>query len=232
MNLMKIRLPIALLLAWLAPGAVLAQLPSAGSPADLNAAFMALFGGYAGFTAKVDTQVLDQTQKPSVRLVMTLSVAEKKVRVEVNMADVQSGKMPESALASLKQMGMDRVVSIIRPDKKATFVLYPGAQSYVTMPLAKEEVEAWDKGLKMQKTPLGKETVGDHDCVKNRVVVKNGATQVFEATTWNAAGLKDFPVQIETKEKGSTVLMQFSQVQLAKPDAKQFEVPKGYGLMK
>jgi hypothetical protein len=232
MNFMKIRLPIALTLAWLAHGAAFAQMPSAGSPTDLNSGFMALFSSFPGFTAKVDTQVLDQSQKQTVRLLMTLAAMDKKVRVEVNLADVKSGKMPENALASLKQMGMDRVVSIIRPDKKATYVLYPGAQSYVTMPLAKEEVEAWDKGLQTQKTRLGKETVGDHDCVKNRVVVKNGQAQVFEATTWNASALKDFPMQIETKEKGNTVIMQFSQVQLAKPDANQFEVPKGYGLMK
>lgn len=232
MNSMKTRLHSALALVWLAHGAAFAQMPSAGSPTDLNAAFMKLFGSVTAFTAKVDTQVLDQSQKEWVRMPMALAALDNKVRVEVNMAQVKSKDLPENAIAKLKQMGMDRVVSIIRPDKKATFILYPGAQGYVSMPLAKAEVEAWEKGLKLEKALLGKETLDGHACVKNRVVVKNNQAPVLEATTWNATDLKDFPVQIETKEKGNTVLMRFSQVQLAKPDAKQFELPAGYGQMK
>ena len=229
---MKTRLYSALALVWLTHGAALAQMPSTGSPTDLNSAFMKLFGSIAAFTAKVDTQVLDQSQKEWVRMPMALAALDNKVRVEVNMEQIKSKDLPENAIAKLKQMGMDRVVSIIRPDKKVTFILYPGAQGYVSMPLAKVDLEAWEKGLKIEKTPLGKETLDGHACVKNRVVVKNNQGPVLEATTWNAADLKDFPIQIETKEKGNTVLMRFSQVQLAKPDAKQFELPAGYGQMK
>jgi hypothetical protein len=50
----------------------------------------------------------------------------------------------------------------------------------------------------------------------------------LEATTWNASDLKDFPIQIQTEEKGNTTLMRFRQVQLAKPEAKDFELPTGY----
>ena len=37
--------------------------------------------------------------------------------------------------------------------------------------------------------------------MKNKVVVKNDKGPVLEAVTWNAADLKDFPLQIEMKEK-------------------------------
>ena len=50
--------------------------------------------------------------------------------------------------------------------------------------------------------------------MKNKVVVKNDQGPVLEAVTWNAADLKDFPLQIEMKEKGNTVRMRFTQVQL------------------
>jgi hypothetical protein len=68
--------------------------------------------------------------------------------------------------------------------------------------------------------------------VKNTVVVKDAKGPVLQAVTWNAADLKDFPLQIEMKEKVNTVRMRFTQLRFAKPDPKQFEVPAAYGLMK
>ena len=58
---------------------------------------------------------------------------------------------------------------------------------------------------------MGNETIAGHACVKNKAVVKNGQAPVFEAVTWNAADLKDFPLQIEIRDKRSTVRMLFTQ---------------------
>jgi hypothetical protein len=68
--------------------------------------------------------------------------------------------------------------------------------------------------------------------VKNKVTIRNDKGAVLEAITWNAADLKDFPLQIEMKEKGNTVRMHFTQLQFTKPDPQQFDVPPAYGLMK
>jgi outer membrane lipoprotein-sorting protein len=54
----------------------------------------------------------------------------------------------------------------------------------------------------------------------------------LQAVAWNAGDLKDFPLQIEMKEKGNTVRMHFTQLQFTKPDPQKFEVPAAYGLMK
>ena len=78
------------------------------------------------------------------------------------------------------------------------------SKKYQSMPLAKGEAEALEKGLKVEKTALGKETIDGHACVKNKVVVKNEQGAVLEAITWNATDLKDFPLQIEMKEKDNT----------------------------
>jgi hypothetical protein len=100
------------------------------------------------------------------------------------------------------------------------------------MPLTKEDIDAFEKGLKLEKSPLGKETLDGHDCMKNKVVVTDTNGPVLQAVTWNAADLKDFPLQIEMKEKGNTVRMHFTQLQFTKPDPQQFDVPPAYGLMK
>ena len=59
-------------------------------------------------------------------------------------------------------------------------------------------------------------------------VVGLDASILMHPTTWKASDLKDFPVQIKTKEKENTSIMRYQQVQFAKPDAKQFEAPVGY----
>lgn len=212
--------------------AAVAQLPSTGAPGGINTAFVKLFGTVGPFTAKVEALVLDPAQQQKVRMPMDFAALDGKVRLEINLTQVQSQDLPAGTIDKLKQAGMDRVISIFRPDKQTTFVIYPGIQSYLGMSLSKAETEASDKGLKLTKSALGKETIDGHACVKNKVVVKNDQGPVLQATTWNAADLKDFPVQIELKEKQDTVRMHFTEIRLGTADPKQFDVPAGYGEMK
>jgi hypothetical protein len=229
---LKARLALVFSLVVLAGGAAVAQAPSVGAPTSLNTAFVKLFGTAGAFTAKVETQVFDTSQKETVRMPMDFAVLEGKARIEVNLAQMQAKDLPASTIAGLKQAGMDRVISIFRPDKNATYVLYPSIQSYTIIPLAKGEAEVSGKSLKLGKTALGKETIDGHACVKNKVVVKSDEWPVFEAVTWNAADLKDFPLQIELKKKQSTVRMRYTQVRFAKLDAQQFDLPASYSPMK
>lgn len=157
---------------------------------------------------------------------------EGKVRLEINLEQMTNKDLPAGTVASLKQLGMTRIISVFRPDKKTTYVIYPGIQSYQNMPLSPSEAAVSEKALKLEKSALGRETIDGHACVKNKVIVAGDKGSVLEAVTWNAADLKDFPIQIEMKEKKNNVRLRFSQVRFAKPDTKQFEVPANYGLMK
>jgi hypothetical protein len=226
------RILITLAIALLAGQAGLAQLPTAGSRTGINAAFVRLFGANDAFTAKVTTRMLDASQKEVVRMPMDFAALDRKVRLDINLAQMQSKELTPSTMAALQKAGMDRMASIFRPDKKATYILYPGVQSYQIIPMPKGEAEAFEKGFTLEKTPLGKETIDGHPCVKNKAIVKGDKGPVLEVTTWNATDLKDFPVQIGMKEKENTVLMGFSDVRFAKPDARQFELPANYGQMK
>lgn len=229
---LKARLPVAILVVLLSVNTVIARAPATGTPTSINTAFVKLFGAVGAFTAKVDTQVFDAYQQQQVRLVMDFAVSEGKVRMEISLAQMQSKDLPPSKVTELKESGMERIISLFRPDKKVTYIVYPGTQSYLSMPMAKEDIDAFEKGLKLEKSPLGKETLDGHDCVKNKAVVSDTKGPVLEAVTWNAADLKDFPLQIEMKEKGKTVRMHYTQLRLTKPDPKEFEVPPAYGLMK
>jgi hypothetical protein len=228
----KVRLPVALSLLVLAGSAAVAQAASTGAPTSINAAFVKLFGTAGAFTAKAEALVVDPFQQETVRMPMDFAVLDGKVRLEINMALMRGKDVPPDAIDKLKQAGMDRVISVFRPDKKATFVMYPGIQSYMSVPLSKGEIQISEKNLKLENTALGKETIDGHACVKNKAVVKNDQLPIFEAVTWNAADLKDFPLQIDIKDKGNTVRMRFTQVRFVKPDAKQFDPPATYSPMK
>jgi uncharacterized protein DUF4412 len=201
-----------------------------GSSAGMSAVLTKFFGSNTAFTARSEVQVLDKDRNETMSITMNIAMLYGKMRSEVDMTRMKSAELPPDAAVSLKKMGMDRVVSIMRPDKKAMYLIYPGLQSYVDMPLPKEEAEALEKEPKMEKTQLGKETIDGHPCTKNRVVVTDEKAEKQEATVWNATDMKDFPVQLQIQEKDAIIVMHYKQVQFVKPDAGQFDPPANYTL--
>jgi hypothetical protein len=221
------RLPQTIILFFLlAVSAAFGQMPAGDSAIGLNSAMLKLFGNITAFTAHVDVQVLDASQAERLRTPMTFSTLDSRLRIEIDMSQIHGKDLPPAAVAGLKQLGMDRVISLLRTDKKVMHIIYPNAQSYVTRPLTKEETAV--ANLKVEKTALGNETVDGHPCVKNQVVVKSGTNVVLAATTWNASDQKDFPIQIVTKEKEMTSIMRFQQILFVRLDAKQFDPPAGF----
>jgi hypothetical protein len=202
----------------------LAQMPDVGG---VNSAMIKLFGENLAFTAQVDVRVYNSNRVEWLRMPSVFASADTKLRVDVDMKLLKSSIIQQAMINRFTQLGMDRVTSVIRPDKKATYIIYPGAKSYTAMPMAIEDTQIASQ--KVEKKPLGHETVDGHACVKNLSTVKSQKGAVLiQATTWNAADLKDFPIEIEIKESGNITMMHFQNVNLAKPDARLFDIPAGY----
>jgi hypothetical protein len=151
-----------------------------------------------------------------------------KSRFEVNMSDVQGGKITPDAAAQMKSMGLDQMVILARPDQKAAYLVYPGLQSYVLNNLPETESGTTNSDYKVETTELVKETVDGHPCVKNKAVITDKEGNKQESTVWNATDLKNFPVKIQTIEQGNNVTMLFKNVSIAKPAASLFDPPSGY----
>jgi len=205
---------------------VQAQVPAAGPP-GWNAAMTKLFGDIKAFTAKAEMHALDKTGKETITLLMGFALLDGNVRLDIDMAQMKGPQVPASAAAQLKQLSMDRMVAVVMPAKKSMYLIYPGLQAYVDMPLP-EEVALADKDYKIAKTKIGNEAVDGHSCVKHKVVMTDAKGQKAEAIVWNATDLKDFPLQMQMVDKESTVVMRYKEIQIAKPDAKQFVAPAGY----
>jgi hypothetical protein len=199
---------------------------SAGGP-GFGGATAKLFGEHQTFSATMDFEIADPTTKRTITMPGKMSFDAGMSRFEMNMADIKGTQMPPNAAAQLKAMGMDLTVSISRPDKKVTDIIYPGMQSYVEISIPDQAASTADADFKTEVTELGKETVDGHDCVKNKVVITDKAGTAHESTVWNATDLKKFPVKIETAEKGQKMVMHFREVAFTKPAASAFEVPDG-----
>jgi hypothetical protein len=157
-----------------------------------------------------------------------IAYLEGKSRFEMDMTEMKGGNTPAQAAAQMKQMGMDKITTISRPDTKTTILIYPGLQAYVENPITDTNAVKAASDFKSQTTELGKETVDGHACVKNKVVVTDTAGKSYESTVWNATDLKNFPIKIETSTGGQTTTMLFKDVKFDKPAAAQFEPPSDY----
>jgi hypothetical protein len=185
-----------------------------------------LFGENQSYTATLEILTPD-SQGNTVTMPGKIIFDSGKSRFEMNMSDVQGGKMPPGTAAQMKQMGMDQMVSLTLPDKKTAYLIYPGMKSYVARTMDDEAAAAIDD-YKVATTELGKETLDGHDCTKNKVVVTGKDGTAHEFTVWNAGDLKKFPLKIETTEDGQSSTMLFKNVSFAKPDASAFDLPSGY----
>ena len=193
----------------------------------VNSAMIRLFGDTTAFTAQAEVRVLNSNHVVWLQMPSAFASTDTKLRVDADIKLIKSSVVTPAVILMMKQTGKDRITSVIRPDLRATFIIYPGSQSYISMPLSAEDAQIASQ--KLEKKRLGKETIDGHACVKNLSTVKSsrGAT-LLQATTWNATDLKDFPLQVEMKENGSTTVIHFQNVNLVRPDAKLFDLPAGY----
>ena len=203
--------------------------PRGGAPGgpQLGGAMSKLFGDNQAFSAGLEMQGTDKSGKP-ITMPGKLSFDAGKQRFEVNLADMKGGQMPPDAAAQMKSMGMDQIVTIARPDKKAAYLIYPGMQSYAEIQRSNADSAPTNGDYKVETTEIGKETVDGHPCLKNKYVVTDNDGVKHESTVWNATDLKKFPVKIQTVEQGDNVTLLFKNVSLAKPAASLFDPPAGF----
>jgi len=222
----------SMLLALILPllGSVGRAQVAGSAPGGMNAALIELFGRVTAFSARVDVVVVDSTRQELLRMPMNFAALDGKIRLDIDVSQIRSKQVTPEILSAMNRAGIGKMSTIIRPDRKASYIVYPGVRNYSIVPMTKAESDAVGKNLSTTRTELGRETIDGHACVRRHVTVKNQQTVILEATTWNAADLRDFPIRIETTEKGDISTLRFQQIQFARPDGRQFEPPPGYKL--
>ena len=204
-----------------------AQLPG-GSQAGMNAAMLKLFGDIGGFTSKADVRLQEKGSQEVMTMAVEFAMRDGKVRMDLDMSSLKSKQMPPETLAAFKAAGLDKLASVVRPDRKSTLLIYPSVQGYAETPMSKDEAAGLDRKFKIEKTRLGNETIDGRSCEKNKVVVSADNGERHEATVWYAADLRNFPVKVQMDQPQMTVVLQYRDVKLVQPDAGRFEPPAGF----
>lgn len=197
-----------------------------GVPAGprLSGSMARVFGEHTTFSATLEMQTKNKAGE-TMTIPGKMASSEGKTRFETDMTQMKGGQLSPEAVAQTKAMGMERMITISRPDKKVAFMIYPGLQAYAETPLQDPDAGRPESDYKVEVTELGKETVDGHPCVKNKVLVTDKNSRTHEFTVWYATDLKKFPVKVESIERGGIVTMLFKDVKLTKPDASLFEPP-------
>ena len=184
------------------------------------------FGDNKAFTATVETTMKGGQSGGPMNMEMQMSMLDGKIRVEMDLTKMKGAG---ARAAQMKQMGMDKMVNIMRPDKKVAYMIYPNMQAYAQNALTDEQAaNMLDTTSKIEKTKMGKETIDGHSCEKNKITVTSEKGEKHEVMVWNATDMKDFPVQMEMNENGNDIIMKYTDVKLDKPEAKLFEPPTDY----
>ncbi len=203
--------------------------PGMGGPPpcpEFGTAMARLLGEHKTFSANLEFQVKEKSGEMTI-MPGKLAYLEGKSHFAVNMAEVKSPQLPAGDRSQLKEMGMDKMTVISRPDKKVSYYVYPSMNAYFESPLKEAAPAQVSSDYKLEVTELGKEVIDGHECVKNKVVGTDKDGKKEEATVWNAGDLKKFPLRIETVEDGKQVVKLFKDVKLTKPDAALFDAPAG-----
>jgi len=196
-----------------------------GAPqTGINAAMLKLFGDTKAFTAKADARLLDKDQKEVSSMPMTMALRDGKLRAEMDLSEMKNGSIPPEASAMMKQAGMDKMITVVRQDKKTTIISYPGLKSYAEVPFS--ETEAADE--KVEFTDVGKEPIDGHPCVKKKLSSTDSKGRPQEAFVWQATDLKNFPVQIQMAQRRNTLIVKFQPPKLEAPDDALFDTPAGF----
>jgi len=213
---------LAFAIALLAAVAVRAQV---GGPAStgINGSLLNMFGDIKAFSTQGDVRISDAQGKEISTLPVTVAMLDRKLRVEMDLSEMRGGSIPQDGLSMLKSTGMDRMQLLMDGDSESMLVIYPGLQAY-----AKIADEQATRGNNITTNDVGKETIDGHPCVKRKLTITDSKGKTQEAYIWPATDLKDFPLQVEYRQKKKTIDIHFKSPTLEKPEAKLFVAPTGY----
>lgn len=217
-------------MAFLAAPTGFAQRMFGAGPRDIGSADLAkIFGNNQAFTATANISIANAQHDTATEMEASFAFLKGNVRTDIDMTNMKGTKMPPQAVAQMKQMGMDRTVSIYRGDKKVVYLVYPGLKSYTEItPPAPSADKPEPKAPKIDVTQVGKDTVDGHPCVENKITFTADDGSQHEMLAWQATDLNNFPIKTEMQKGGSTITTHFSNIKLSAPDASLFDPPSDF----
>jgi len=214
---------VVLVSGWLA-APVFAQMPG-GEQSGVISGLSKIFGTHASFSAVMKMTAQPGDLKKPMALAVPMACLDGKVRTEMDLSKMamnDQGALP----VDIKALGLDRLVTLFLPEKKTAYMIVPGLKAYCETPVTGEGTP--DKGMKMETTDLGREVCQGYDCAKKKMLVTETSGQQTEILVWQAAKLRDMPVQAVVKSGTDTATLIFTDYKFEKPAAALFTLPADY----
>lgn len=197
------------------------------SAPEFQGAVTKLFHANSAFSADMESQV-DVSADRIMKLPQKVAFDSGKFRVDMNFSDITGNAIVPALTNQAKAMGMDKSVTLFRPDTKISYSIYPDISAYAPTPFDDPDDGKPASAFRIKTRELGKETVDGHPCIKKKAVVRDDQDKTREFTIWNATDLKQFPIKVEMVKGGKTMRMLFRNVKLSKPDTTLFDLPANY----
>lgn len=192
-----------------------------GSPMPgLDAAMLKIFGGEKPFSAVSNMRMVGSGQ--DIKLKMKLSVRDGKTRSEMDMADIEGAPVPPMVMTQIKNLGMNKITTLLVGGGRTNVIIYPGMNSYV------ETVNPGSGECSISVTGQSEEEVEGVKMIRKDFDVDCEGLDKQAFSTWSAGPDDGFPTRLKTEQAGMSVTITLTDVNMEKPDIKLFERPEAF----
>ncbi|MGA2279194.1 MAG: DUF3859 domain-containing protein [Verrucomicrobiota bacterium] len=191
-----------------------------------------LCGDQPAFSASASLEVTTTGSTNSMMMPSKFTFFGNDMRWDLD-AGQMTGEMSPEAAAALREANLDKICFIARLDKKVCYVIFPRVQAYASFPIPGADISealTTAKNINLKTEVLGKETMDNYACTKNRITVPGEAKFHEEAIVWAATELNNYPIRIDLITPNGSLLFHFRDIKLTPPPPNTFEVDTNYVL--
>lgn len=170
------------------------------------------------FSARGEVQILSRAEPAPSTARGTVESKGGDLRWEINLADINSGQLSETAKTLLKQVNGDRLLLLTLRRAAVNELIFRRAGACIEQPLPQLKLSA-------SRASQATEVVAGHSCVRERITVRTAEGRTHDVVVWRAKDLQKLPIQVQFADGGEVIRIRFENVRLRAIQAQRFELP-------
>ena len=196
-------------------------------PINLDCALAKLLQALKDFSAAGIIEIHSTIDgKPDIRsLPFTLSVLGEQIRSDIDLRRVEEGLKANDRFATMRQIGINQLVTVTIPKLSTYTVLVPGMKAYVNYPLPLPDVPGL---IRVASRISGEDTIHGKLYSKFDLDMVYNTGEIVTVEWWANPNTRDQPEFLKFQREQSSIIVRFKAYQLGSPPSSSFEVPPDY----
>jgi hypothetical protein len=196
-------------------------------PINLDCALAKLLQALDNFSAAGVVEIHSKVDgKPDIRsLPFTLSILGEKIRSDIDLRRIDEGLKTDDEFATMRQIGINQLVTVTIPKLSSYTVLVPEMNSYVNHPLPLPDVPGL---IRVGSRISGEDKIHGKLYSKFDLDMVYNTGEVVKVEWWANPNTRDQPEFLKFTREESSIIVRFKAYQLGSPPASSFEVPPDY----